>query len=164
MAIRDLIPWRKREREEERGLAPAEREIFDPFREAFEEAFRSLFLAPWRAGERPALRFSPSVDISESDEAYHISVELPGLSRDDVEVSLDEGVLTVRGEKKEEEREEEENYLRVERSYGSFVRRIPLPQQVDEDATSATFKEGLLQIELPKTEEARGRQIEITGE
>jgi HSP20 family protein len=116
-------------------------------------------MALWMGTER----FAPAVNVSENDEAYKVSVELAGLSKDDVDVSVQEGRLTITGEKKEETKDEDENYIRTERSYGSFSRSIPLPSHVDEDAVSAKFKDGVLTVELPKTGEARGRRIEITG-
>lgn len=162
MAISDLIPWRKRRGRRESGdRLPAEREARDMFRDVFEDFFRDLDRAPaFRGG---GSRLAPAVDVSETDEDYRVSVELPGISKDDIEVTVDQGRLNIQGEKKEEEREEEEDYLRVERSYGSFSRSIPLPSSVDEDNIEASYDEGVLSCRLPKTGEARGKRIEVKG-
>jgi HSP20 family protein len=162
MAFRHLVPWRKRRHEGE-PLVPAPREIEDFLTEAFEHPFRSWMMAPWRRATREVFRFTPDVDVAETDKEYRVTAELPGLSKDDIEISLEEGTLTISGEKREEKKEEKENYWRTERSYGSFVRRIPLPTGVNEDAVEASFKDGVLTITLPKTEETRGKKVEIKG-
>lgn len=162
MALRDLVPWRKMEQEQE-PLLPQRREIKDLFREAFEDFYRPWSLAPWGETARRLSGFAPVVDVSETESEYRVSVELPGLSKDDVELTIDQGRLNIRGEKKSEEREEKENHLRVERSYGSFSRSVPLPQTVDQDAAQATFKEGVLTVSLPKTEKSRGKKVDIKG-
>jgi len=158
MAIRDLIPWRK-QRHVGTELTPYD-EVREMFREMFEDFFR-----PWALTSRLGRRFalSPAVDISETDKEYRVSVELPGIEKDDIQVSIDQGRLTISGEKKEEQKEEKENFLRVERSYGTFTRTIPLPATVNEEAAEASFKDGVLTIRLPKTAEGRGKRIEIKG-
>ncbi len=163
MAFRHLVPWHKRRHHEEEPLVPAAREIEDFFAEAFEHPWRWWMRAPLRRAAREVVRFTPDIDMSETDKDYRVTAELPGLSKDDVQISLDEGVLTISGEKREEKKEEKENYWRMERSYGSFVRRVPLPSGVNEDAIEASFKDGVLTITLPKTEEAKGKKIEIKG-
>ena len=164
MALRDLVPWRKVRRGEEEPLVPQRRETRDLFRETFEDFFRPWSLAPWGEFARRLSGFAPAVDVSETDEEYRVSVELPGLSREDVELTIDRGRLTITGEKKGGEREEKENYVRVERSYGSFSRSIALPRTVNQDAVEATFKEGILTVRLPKTEKEHGKRVEIKGE
>jgi len=160
MPIRDLIPWRKQRQAERTAGLPTREEFGDLFREMFEDFFRPWALTP-RFGRLFAVR--PAVDVSETDTDYHVSVELPGMSKDEVQVTIDQGRLTISGEKKEEHKEERANLLRVERSYGSFTRTIPLPSSVNEEAVEAEFKDGLLTIKLPKTEEARGKKVEIKG-
>jgi len=162
MAFRHLVPWRKRRHEGE-PLVPAARDIEGFLTEAFEHPFRSWMMTPWRQATRDVFRFTPDVDVAETDEGYRVTAELPGLSKDDIAISIEEGVLILRGEKKEEKTEQKENYWRTERSYGSFVRRISLPTGVNEDAIEATFKDGVLTITLPKSEEATGRKVEIKG-
>ena len=103
----------------------------------------------------------PSVDVSETGEEIVVRAELPGLSKDDVELNLQDNVLTLKGEKKQENKEEKEDYHRVERSYGSFSRSFTLPAGVDPENVQASFKDGVLVIALPKVEEAKQKKIEI---
>lgn len=106
----------------------------------------------------------PPVDIAEEKDRITLTAELPGFQPDQVEVQMEGGVLTLKGERKMEEEKEGRNYHRVERSYGQFVRSFTLPNNVDRDAINARFADGLLTIELPKREEAKPRQIQITAE
>lgn len=107
--------------------------------------------------------WSPAVDVSESDGSLVVKAELPGMSKDDVEIDLSGNVLTLRGEKKQEEEREEGEMHVWERSYGSFRRSFTLPCAVAEGGIRAEFKDGVLTVTLPKAEEARGTKIEITG-
>ena len=107
----------------------------------------------------------PPVDISEDKDRITLTAELPGFSEDQVEVQMEGGVLTIRGERKFEDEKEGRNFHRLERSYGHFVRSFTLPNNVDRENIRASFNNGLLEIELPKREEARPRQIKIgTGQ
>jgi len=103
----------------------------------------------------------PRADVSERGDAYVIKAELPGVSKDDVKITLDENVLTVKGEKKQEKEEKDRNYHRVERSYGSFERSFRLPTSVKSDKIDAMYKDGVLTITLPKAEEAKPKEIEV---
>jgi len=163
MAVKDLIPWRKKRREEEESLLPAARDVRDMFQDFFEDMFRPWALMRMRPFAEFPARFYPDIDVSETNKEYRVTAELPGLTKDDIDVSLQEGVLTIRGEKKEEDKEERGGHVRVERSYGSFARRIPLPSEVNECGIEADFKNGVLSVHLPKTEEAHGTRIEIKG-
>ena len=158
MAIRDLIPWRK----EARAGQPltSRSEARDLFRGMLEDFFRPWMAAPW--SERGTAT-APALDVSETDEEYKVTAELPGMSRDDIQVTIHNGRLTISGTKKEERKEEKENYLRVERSYGSFSRTVTLPANVDEDRVEAAFKDGVLSLRLLKAEEGRGKHVEIKG-
>jgi HSP20 family protein len=104
----------------------------------------------------------PAVDVSETEAEMVVRVELPGLSKENIELSLHDNVLTLKGEKKQEKKEEKENYHRVERSYGSFNRSLTLPADVDQSKIQATFKNGVLEIVLPKAEEAKQKKIEVS--
>jgi HSP20 family protein len=106
----------------------------------------------------------PAVDVSETGEEIVVRAELPGLGKDDIELNIQDNVLTLKGEKKQEKKEENENYHRVERSYGSFSRSFTLPAGVDPESVQATFKDGVLVIALPKVEEAKQKKIEIGTE
>lgn len=103
----------------------------------------------------------PAVDLIENDDSYIAKVELPGVSKDDVKITLQDNSLTIRGEKKEEKETTESNYHRLERSYGSFQRSLALPGSVRSDKVAAEYKEGILTITLPKAEESKRKQIDI---
>lgn len=103
--------------------------------------------------------WSPAVDVAESDNEYLVKVELPGINKEDVKVTVQDSVLTILGEKKQET--EAKNYHRVERSYGSFQRSFTLPSTVKADKVDATFKDGVLTIALPKAEEAKPKEIDV---
>ncbi|MDZ7291794.1 MAG: Hsp20/alpha crystallin family protein [candidate division KSB1 bacterium] len=105
--------------------------------------------------------WEPAVDISETADNYIITAELPGLTKDDVRVSYEDGMLTIRGEKRQEKEEKGKNYHRMERSYGSFERSFRLPSRIVVDKIGAKFSDGLLTLTLPKTEEARPKEIPI---
>ena len=115
-----------------------------------ENLFRDLGSAPVR--ERQAA-FSPRVDVEDTGKEITVTAELPGMDREDIEVSITKEHLTLRGEKKTEKTVNKKGYHRVERAFGSFARSIPLPVEVKTDDIKATFKNGLLTISLPKTEE-----------
>lgn len=105
--------------------------------------------------------FSPSMEVSETPEALEINVELPGIDEKDVEISVADGVLTIRGEKKEDRKEEKKTYRLVERSYGAFERSLALPRSVDVNAVNANMSNGVLKITIPKTPEAQAQRIRI---
>jgi HSP20 family protein len=105
--------------------------------------------------------WEPVVDISETPESYLVTAELPGISKDDVNISYEDGVLTIRGEKKQEKEEKRKNYHRVERSFGAFERSFRVPSRVLIDKVEAKFKDGVLHLMLPKAEEARPKEIPI---
>ena len=122
-------------------------------------------LAELKSDEFPALgEWAPSMDISETKDSLVVKIEAPGMDQKDIEISLQESLLTIKGEKKQEKEEKDERYHRVERSYGAFVRSVRLPVAVDSGKVSATFKNGLLTVTLPKTPAAKGTPIPIKGE
>ena len=106
----------------------------------------------------------PPVDIAEDKDTITLTAELPGFKEDQIQIQMEGGVLTLRGERKFEEEKDGRNFHRVERSYGQFVRSFTLPNNVDREKIKANFADGLLKIELPKREEAKPRQIKITDE
>lgn len=106
----------------------------------------------------------PSVDVSETKNDLVIRAELPGLDSKDIDISMNNGFLTIKGEKKNEKEEKDENYHLIERSYGSFIRSIRLPREVQSDKITASFKNGVLKITLPKSEEAKKKEIKIKVE
>lgn len=103
----------------------------------------------------------PSLDVSETDSEYIVKVEVPGIDPKDINISLMNNLLTIKGEKKQEKEEKEENYHLLERSYGSFTRSIRIPSQIQNDHINASYKNGVLKIILPKTEEAKKKEIKI---
>jgi len=107
---------------------------------------------------------SPVVDIEESGEAYTIRAELPGLSKEKVKVTVENGVLTLSGERDLERRVETKTFHRVERSHGTFTRSFTLPDDVDSESVAANFKDGLLEIQIAKREEALPKSIEVRVE
>jgi HSP20 family protein len=105
--------------------------------------------------------WSPAVDIAEHDNDYVVKVELPGVNKDEVKITLESNILSIRGEKKQEKETKKENYHRVERSYGSFQRSFTLPTTVKNENIEAQYKDGILTVTLPKAEEAKPKQIEV---
>ena len=103
----------------------------------------------------------PPVDIRETDDAYEFTAELPGLSKDDVKITIEDKVLTLSGERSWDDEENRNSYHRVERAYGSFSRSFTLPAPVDPEKVSAKFKNGVLVVAVPKAEEVKPRQIKI---
>lgn len=106
----------------------------------------------------------PSLDVSETKNNYIVNAEIPGIDPKEVEISLNDNILTIKGEKKQEKEEENENYHVIERSYGSFTRSLRLPGQIQGDKVKATYKNGILKITLPKTEEAKKKEIKVAVE
>jgi len=142
---------------------------WNPFRE-MEEIFDRFNQS---SGRRPASRsegsqelmtvadWAPTVDVSETDDEYLIKVELPEVRKEDVKVTIHDGVLTLQGERKLERDEKNKKYHRVERSYGTFARSFTLPDNVDDNSVKAQNKDGMLYLHLGKTEEAKPKSIEV---
>lgn len=129
----------------------------DPFA-MLERRMQNLFTEPFAAMD---VGWNPSVEVTETEKTVEVSAELPGVSREDVLVDLENNVLTIRGEKKQErEHKEKEQYL-FERYYGSFHRSFTLPTRVDESHVSAEFKDGVLKVHLQKAAQGNGRKIQI---
>jgi len=120
------------------------------------------------SGEKPAewpgSEWTPSLDVSESQDKIVVKAEAPGIDPKELDISLSSGVLTLKGEKKKEREEQGENFHLVERSYGAFSRSVRLPAEVQEDKIKASYKDGILTITLPKTERAKERAIKIEVE
>lgn len=140
---------------------------WDPFRELEDMSERLN-----RVFSRPALRnngkesmtvadWMPTVDISETDGEYLIKAELPEVKKEDVKVTVENGVLTLQGERRQEREEKGKKYHRVERSYGSFVRSFTLPESVDEGGVKAEYKDGVLNLHLPKSEKVKPKAIDV---
>jgi HSP20 family protein len=113
------------------------------------------------AEETRFIRWSPRVDIVEQDGGYELVADLPGLKKEDIKIEIEDNMLTLRGEKKLEEEKKDRNYRLSERYYGEFVRTFALPENVNRDGIVAEFKDGVLTLEIPKTEKAKPKQIEV---
>jgi HSP20 family protein len=111
--------------------------------------------------ETEFIRWAPRVDIVEQDGGYELVADLPGLKKEDIKIEIKDNMLTLRGEKKLEEEKKDKNYRLCERYYGEFVRTFALPENVNRDGIVAEFKDGVLKLEIPKTEKAKPKQIEV---
>lgn len=122
----------------------------------FQKDFNSLFDHFFNGGMdlSSEFRFAPEMDVSETEQEIIVKADIPGVEEKDIDVSLTDDLLTVKGEKKMEKEEKEENFYRMERSHGSFQRCIQLPSKVDQEKVKASFKNGVLTITLPKNKEA----------
>ena len=109
----------------------------------------------------PTLNFVPQVDLSETEEAFEVKADLPGLKPEEVSVELKNGALWISGEKKEEKEEKQGTYHRLERRHGQFRRILPLPETVEEEKIEATFHDGVLSILVPKSPQAKPKKIEV---
>ena len=167
MANRDLVP--RRQGNGGPALARWEAEPFVDLQHEMERMFEDLErltgIEPFIGTRTASHMFLPALDISETKDQVRVTAELPGLNKEDVEISVEGNSLILSGEKKEEREEKEGGYHRSERYYGSFSRLVSLPTEVNFDKAEATFKNGILTVMLPKTEEAkqRHRKIEIKG-
>ena len=141
---------------------------WDPYRELsslarFNRVFSGALPQRDRDEELSVGAWIPPVDIVEENDRILLTAELPGFKENDIEIQMEGNLLTLRGERKSEVEKEGRTFHRVERSYGQFVRSFTLPNNVDREKIKASFANGLLQIELPKHEEAKPRQIKISG-
>lgn len=150
-------------------LNPFKTATWDPFRELgeFENRLSRAFGRPLittNGGEKETLavtEWAPAVDISEDDKEYLVKAELPGLKKEEVKVTVEDGELTISGERKTEKEEKNKKYHRIERSYGSFVRSFTLPDVVSGEKVNAEFKDGLLMVHLPKDQKAMPKTVEV---
>jgi HSP20 family protein len=164
MARGDMVPWRwgsLRKVDDDR--------TFDAFRSEMETLHRTIDRVFGDVWSGPQLlsdawksqNVVPSVDVTEDDKAFNVTVELPGMDEKDVAVAVADRVLTIRGEKKEEKEKKDKDVYRSERAYGSFRRMMELPADVDAEKIDASFKKGVLTIALPKSKEAQAKVRQI---
>jgi len=130
------------------------------------EEMNDLLNRFWSSSSEPfgLAEWSPALDVSETDDAVLVHAEIPGIDPKELDIAVVGDTLTIRGEKKDQSEQKGRNYHRVERRYGSFTRSLTLPAAVDADGVTAKAHAGVLQIRLPKKEEAKARRIEIKGE
>ena len=160
MQIKDLIPWARKDHapepktDDRNPIATLQRDMNRVF-EGFWNRFGDIDW-PWGSGEARS-------DVVETDDHVEVSVELPGMEMKDIEVSVTDDMMTIKGEKKIERQEDKKGYYLSERSYGAIYRTIPLPPGVDGEKAEASFKNGVLTIRLPQTPEAQAKvkRIEV---
>ena len=145
--MRALAPWR--------GM--------ETLRQEMERVFDRFFEPRWEEFEAVGA-WAPKLDFSETKDAFVVKAEVPGVEQKDISVSIQDQMLTVKGEKHKEKEEKDEKYHRVERSWGAFARTIALPAGVDTEKVNATFKDGVLTVKLPKTPAAKGTTIPVKAE
>jgi HSP20 family protein len=162
MSLRELTPWFGRASPALRNwpggsLDSLHREID----RMFSDFVSTWDLTPWAAESGGQL--VPKMDIAETDTGYELTADLPGVEEKDVDVSVADGVLRIKGERKSEKEEKKKNYHRVERSFGRFERAISLPEGVDENKIAASFKQGVLKVTVPKSAKAKEstKKIEV---
>jgi HSP20 family protein len=140
---------------------------FEPFREfatlqdRINRVFRDSYSGEGRDESLTTSSFAPAVDVYEDEHKVTLKIEVPGIDEKEIDVQVENNILTVHGERKIEKEEKEENYRRVERQYGSFTRTFTLPTTVDTESVSATYDKGVLKIALPKKAEAKPKQIKV---
>ena len=167
MVLRDLIPFKKSNRAIR--VRPAEDEslwgLQRRMNRVFEDFFGDWGLEPL-GGSGAERDFLPNIDVAETDKEITITAELAGMDQKDVELTLNDDILTIRGEKKQESEHKDAKSFHRECSYGSFVRSIQLPAEVDQDKVKAEFKKGVLKIQLPKveTEVSKSKKIDIQSD
>ena len=130
-------------------------------REEMNMLLGDFFSSDGRGDETTFVRWAPRVDIAEENGNYELVADLPGLKKDDIKVEIHDNILTLRGEKKLDEEKKEKNYRLAERFYGEFVRAFTLPENVNRDQIEAEFKDGVLKLTIPKTEQPKPKQIEV---
>jgi HSP20 family protein len=140
---------------------------WEPFREfatlqdRMNRLFRDSFNDVGRDESLASSNFAPAVDVYEDEHKVALKIEVPGIEEKDIDVRVENNMLTVTGERRIDKEEKQENYRRVERQYGSFTRSFTLPQTVDTDNVSANYEKGVLKINLPKKAEAKPKQIKV---
>lgn len=168
MAITDIIPWNRN-----RALATRPQDVVDPFnmlRRDIDRVFGD-FLSDWiRPGrmlnmvDRQMGSFMPEIDVKETDKGFQVTADLPGMDEKGLKVTFVDGSLSIKGEKREEHEEEKGNMFHSERRYGAFERVIPMSWDIDLNKAKASFKKGVLKINLPKNENARSNRKTIPVE
>jgi len=155
---RSVTPWRPF-----MDLTGWERGMDKMLEDFFGRRARPWWPERWSRADEMEVR-PPIVDVFEEKDDIVVKAELPGMEKDNIEVNLTDHTLTIKGEKKKEEEIKRENYYRAERSYGSFLRTLELPKDVHADKVKASFKNGILEVRMPKTEEAKAKEVKVKVE
>jgi len=145
-----------------RELAPFR--DFERMRREMDRFWDSFFDGGLRRTTEEGGEWLPSLDVAETKDELVVKAEVPGMEPKDIDISLSDGVLTIKGGKKKEKEEKEADYHLVERSYGAFTRSVRLPKEVQSDKISASYKDGILNVTLPKSEKAKKKEIKIKVE
>jgi HSP20 family protein len=153
-----VTPWRPF-----MGLTGWERDMDRMLEDFFGRRARPWWPERWLRTDEMEVK-PPIVDVFEEKDDMVVKAELPGMDKENIEVNLTDHTLTIKGEKKKEEEVKRENYYRSERSYGSFLRTLELPKDVHADKVKATFKNGILEVRMPKTEEAKAKEVKVKVE
>lgn len=170
MAIGEMVPWKwgslRRSGSDDRALEGFRGDIASLHREMdrlFEGLWNEGFSPSLLSGDWPRMDVVPQLDVTEDDKSFSVKVDLPGMDEKDVNVTLSDRVLTIRGKKEEDKETKEKDYYRRERASGSFRRSVEIPAAVDSSKIDASFKKGVLTINLPKTREAQDtvKHIEV---
>ena len=148
--MKGLIPWR-------------DSHLLEEARTEFDDVFRRMFGTPIESTGNGKRSWSPHVDMCEDDKALVVKADIPGVNPKDIDITVDEGALIIKGEKKEEREEKQKNYQRMERFVGQFYRSIALPSGVDVDKVSACTANGVITITVPKTPSAQPKKVTIQG-
>jgi HSP20 family protein len=156
------MAWELRTWKPFRELAPFRE--FERARQQVDRFWDSLLEGGLRRRSEEEVEWLPSLDVAETKNELVVKAEAPGMDPKDIDISLSDGVLTIKGEKRQEKEEKEADYQLVERSYGSFTRSVQIPREVQSDKISASYKNGILKITLPKSEEAKKKEIKIKVE
>jgi HSP20 family protein len=143
--------------------------VWEPYKglNLFGETFHRMFddtakaLSGFGIEDLGAGTWAPRVDIYETEDSYVVSADLPGIQKEDIGIDIKDNTLTIRGEKKFEEKSAKDNYVRVERKYGQFVRSFSLSDDVDKGKIKANYKDGVLEIKIPKRQEVAAKQIKV---
>jgi HSP20 family protein len=154
---RSLAPWQPFE-----SLRREVDRLFDDFAVGFPTRGRLFDIEPWFRHGAALVGMAPAIDVVEKDKAFELTAELPGLDEKNIEITVSDNRLTIKGEKKEEKEEKEKNYYLSERRYGAFQRSFELPAGVDVEKIDAQFGKGVLTVTLPKTPEAQKKQRKIS--
>jgi HSP20 family protein len=159
--VKDVKPVvRRRETIEPRRFSEIEKMFEDWFENFWSRPVARLWRPDfWRL--RPAFFEAPALDVYDEKDDLIVKAEIPGLTKDEIDISLEENILTIKGEKKKEEEVKEDDYYRCERTFGAFSRSIELPMNVKPDKVNASFKNGVLEIRLPKAEEAKKNIVRV---
>lgn len=155
--LRSLVPWKERLYE----TTPWRRRFFKPLSRLEEEMETLTNRFFGREMETWGPYFTPSTDVVETENQFEVTLDLPGMKPEEVKVELTNGDLRISGERKEEKEEKGETFHRTERHYGEFRRTIPLPGNVDREEIEGEYKEGVLKVTIPKTEESKPKHIEV---